>query len=103
MLSLIFATLLLTPESTPYRFNISTVVAEDAIILIEMPVTGKFKKITLDQFRKHVKLLTYLEYELKDVKIKGLTIQKAVFVLPTLKEEKRHDAKQSIPDACFCG
>lgn len=89
MYALILAATLAAPAE--FRFNISHPVAEDAVILLELPVpeAGKrFKKITLEQFKKHGKLIVYLEYELKEVKLEGLVIKKAVFMLPKPPPEK---------------
>lgn len=81
------AVLLVALAGQPLKIGVSLKFAPDTVILLEMPVPEagcRYRRITVEQLRKHQKMVVYLEYRLVKLKLDGLTIKQAVFHLPDL-------------------
>jgi hypothetical protein len=96
-----FATLMLLiaasapppPQPKPFSMSIDLPFARDAEVWIELPapeVGDRFKKLSVEQFRRHAKYIVYAEYELKHIKVDGMEIRELRFYLPVPKSQGQH-------------
>ncbi len=86
MYALLLAATMMSPAE--FKMNLILPFAKEAEILVEMPapeVGKRWKKLNAQQFQDNLPLISFMEYELKDIKVNGLHIKRLRFFLPKPK------------------
>ena len=76
------------PKRPPLKVGVELTLSQDAKVYVELPapeVGDRFKVLTADQFRKHIRYIMWAEYELTYVRVDGMEILEARFTLPKPK------------------
>jgi hypothetical protein len=82
--------------SGDFKLTMTLTFTKDAEVWVEMPapeVAPSYKRLTVEQFRRHGKYIMWAEYSLVDMKVHKMQISRLVFELPkpNYEPEKKKD------------